>query len=431
MSNAASRTQNNVKAGIFVTLSILIGLCVIFILGDFVRYFGPSDSSYTVTYSVADGVGGLGSGSFVKVGGLVVGEVDSVEFDVREGEPLTRIKVGFSMPAEMSLRSDAEVSVGAGLISSDAWLAFTSLGSTGSVLEPGSTFQGVSLSMLDGLIGSDSSDNISSSIESLAVITKRLEQDGELLNWVLGQDSSRDVTEMLEGLNGAVQKADAFLVTLDADWQNWSGEIDVLMAELDDFSKAVGTLSAWINNNETKIQDVADNLDDTMARASSLAKTIEEQTWPKVEQFVDGLMVTVADVQAVVGDLRAHSGVWISDIDSTLGNLTLSSQQLIQLLSEVTASPWRLLYRPTDKQFSQELIYEASRNFVFGAADLKSAAESMQRFMDVHGAALTDDQSQFELMRKNLMDSAQRYQRAQDQLMDLLRGDEDGANPSP
>ncbi len=139
MSNAASRTQNNVKAGIFVTLSILIGLCVIFILGDFVRYFGPSDSSYTVTYSVADGVGGLGSGSFVKVGGLVVGEVDSVEFDVREGEPLKRIKVGFSMPAEMSLRSDAEVSVGAGLISSDAWLAFTSLGSTGSVLEPGST----------------------------------------------------------------------------------------------------------------------------------------------------------------------------------------------------------------------------------------------------------------------------------------------------
>ena len=45
MSSAATRSQNNIKAGIFVTVSIVIGLCVIFVLGDFVRYFGPSEAS--------------------------------------------------------------------------------------------------------------------------------------------------------------------------------------------------------------------------------------------------------------------------------------------------------------------------------------------------------------------------------------------------
>ena len=431
MSNAASRSQNNIKAGIFVSVSILVGLCVIFVLGDFIRYFGPSDSTYTVTYEVSDGVSGLGSGSFVKVGGIVVGKVDAVTFDVQENRPLTKIDVLFSMPVSMQLRADAQVSVGAGLISSDAWLAFTSLGTEGAVIEPGATFRGASLSMLDSLLGSDSSDNISSTLDSLAVITKRLEQDGELIQWVLGEGSANDVQEVLLGLNDAVKKGNKLLTDLDADWANWSQEIDVLMVEVQDFAQAIDTLSSWISNNETKFQDITDNLDDTLARASELAATIQEETWPKVEAFIDNLLVTTADVKVVVADLRARSGPWFGDIDVTLANLTLSSQQLTQLLAEVTASPWRLLYRPTDKQYSQELIYEASRNFVFGAADLKSAAQSMQRFMDAHGQDLSDDHAQFELMRKNLLDSARRYQRAQEQLMDLLRGDEGGAGDSP
>ena len=197
--------------------------------------------------------------------------------------------------------------------------------------------------------------------------------------------------EVLSGLNDAVKNGNKLLTDLDADWANWSKEIDVLMAEVQDFAQAVDTLSSWISNNETKFQDITDNLDDTLSRASELAATIQEQTWPKVEAFIDNLLVTTADVKVVVADLRARSGPWFGDIDVTLANLTLSSQQLTQLLAEVTASPWRLLYRPTDKQYSQELIYEASRNFVFGAADLKSAAESMQRFMDAHGQDLSDD----------------------------------------
>ena len=204
------------------------------------------------------------------------------------------------------------------------------------------------------------------------------------------------------------------------------GEIDILVAELQDFAQAVDTVASWINNNEGSFQDMADNLDATLSRASEIAATIQEQTWPKVERFMDNLLVTVDDIMATVADLRVHAGPWFSDIDVSLANLTLASQQLTQMLAEVTASPWRLLYRPTDKQFTQELIYSASRNFVFGAADLKSAAESMQRFMEVNGDAIDPDDPQFEVIRRNLLDSARRYERAQEQLMDLLRDDTAG-----
>ena len=41
--------------------------------------------------------------------------------------------------------------------------------------------------MIDSLIGGDASANIDATLESLATITKRLEQDGELLRWIAGE----------------------------------------------------------------------------------------------------------------------------------------------------------------------------------------------------------------------------------------------------
>ena len=426
MSSAALRSQNNIKAGIFVTVAIIVGILVIFVLGDFARYFGPSHASYTATYEVAEGVGPLGAGSFVKVGGIVVGEVTGVTFDMQEGRPLTSIVVGFSIPSSMQLRSDATVSVGASLIGSDAWLDFSSLGTEGSIVPPGGQLVGSSLSMIDSLIGGDASANIDATLESLATITKRLEQDGELLRWIAGEGPSGDIELATAGLREAIDKANTFLGQLDRDWGDWSGEVDLLVAELEDFARAVDVLTSWIKNNESQFQDMADNLDDTLARASGIAQTIQEETWPKVDRFMDNLLVTVDDLMVILSDLRAHAGPWFDDVDVSLANVTLASQQLTQLLAEVTASPWRLLYRPTDKQLAQELIYSASRNFVFGAADLKSAAESMQRFMEASGGAVDADDPQLEVIRRNLIDSARRYERAQEQMMDLLRDDSAG-----
>lgn len=424
MSSAALRSQNNIKAGIFVTVAIIIGIFVVFVLGDFARYFGPSHVSYTATYEVAEGVGPLGAGSFVKVGGIVVGEVDDVSFDMQEGRPLTEIDVRFSIPASMQIRSDARVSVGAGLISNDAWLEFSSLGVDGSVIPPGGRLVGSSLSMIDSLIGGDASANIDSTLESLAIITTQLEQDGELLRWIMGDGPSGDIELATAGLREAIEKANDFLGQLDRDWADWSGEVDLLVAELEDFARSVDAITSWINNNESKFQDMADNLDDTFERASGIARDIQEQALPKIDRFIDNLLATVDDLMVTMSDLQRHAGPWFDDVDVSLANVTLASQQLTQLLAEVTASPWRLLYRPTDKQLRQELIYSASRNFVFGAADLKSAAESMQRFIEAAGGAVDADDPQLEIIRRNLIDSARRYERAQEQMMDLLRDDD-------
>ena len=63
-------------------------------------------------------------------------------------------------------------------------------------------------------------------------------------------------------------------------------------------------LTSWIKNNESQFQDMADNLDDTLARASGIAQTIQEETWPKVDRFMDNLLVTVDDLMVILSDLR-------------------------------------------------------------------------------------------------------------------------------
>ncbi len=415
MSTSSTKSQNNIKAGIFVTISILVGMSVIFVLGDFKAMFGPRSNEFIVTYPVTSGVGGLGSGSFVDIGGIQVGQVSSVELDVQPSGPVTMIEVEFFIPATITIREDAVVSVRSGLLSSDSWLSFTSMGTDGRVLEPGDVLVGSSMSMLDTLLGAESADNLSATLESMSVIANKLEREGALIEWVLGEESA-DI------FRGAIDEGNELLALLNQDWQEWSGEIDKVMAQADAFAQAMENVSELINDNSGTFQDIVENIDEAIASAAACVKEFRETSWPQVEDFIDRAQVTISDVQDVVGDVKIRSGAWLSDIDSTFANLTIASQQLNQLLTEVKASPWRLLYRPTDMQLGQELVYEASRNFVFGAADLKAAADSMQRLIDARGAALAPDDPQLRVIRENLLRSVERYQQAQEQLMDVLRG---------
>ena len=415
MSTSSTKSQNNIKAGIFVTISILVGMSVIFVLGDFKAMFGPRSNEFIVTYPVTSGVGGLGSGSFVDIGGIQVGQVSSVELDVQPSGPVTMIEVEFFIPATITIREDAVVSVRSGLLSSDSWLSFTSMGTDGRILEPGDVLEGSSMSMLDTLLGAESADNLSATLESMSVIANKLEREGALIEWVLGEESA-DI------FRGAIDEGNELLALLNQDWQEWSGEIDKVMAQADAFAQAMENVSELINDNSGTFQDIVENIDEAIASAAACVKEFRETSWPQVEDFIDRAQVTISEVQDVVGDVKIRSGAWLSDIDSTFANLTIASQQLNQLLTEVKASPWRLLYRPTDMQLGQELVYEASRNFVFGAADLKAAADSMQRLIDARGAALAPDDPQLRVIRENLLRSVERYQQAQEQLMDVLRG---------
>jgi len=109
MSQVRNKRQNNVRAGVFVTLALILGLSVFGILTNAWERMVRSTSAYEVTFPVQEGVGMLATGSQVRLGGVIIGVVTSVNPRVEIGEPTSMIDVEFEVNSEFSLYDNASI----------------------------------------------------------------------------------------------------------------------------------------------------------------------------------------------------------------------------------------------------------------------------------------------------------------------------------
>ena len=93
MSSPLDRARNNVRAGIFVTATLLVALGVIIVLSDIWDGLTRPVDQYTVTFDVAGGVRDLGEGADVRIGGVVMGRVLAVRPRIQSGEAFDKIDV--------------------------------------------------------------------------------------------------------------------------------------------------------------------------------------------------------------------------------------------------------------------------------------------------------------------------------------------------
>ena len=109
MSQVRNKRQNNLRAGVFVSLSLILGLVVFTILTDAWSRITTTVHQYNVTFTVADGVGTLATGSKVQLGGVIIGQVNTVTPVVVKDEPTTNINVSFEIDKQFSLYSNASI----------------------------------------------------------------------------------------------------------------------------------------------------------------------------------------------------------------------------------------------------------------------------------------------------------------------------------
>ena len=234
---------------------------------------------------------------------------------------------------------------------------------------------------------------MSAGLESIGEVFQKMETDGYVIEWVLGDESASDLRSSLDDL-------ESFFARVEADWlgadgkPGWSAEISLMLEKSEDVAETIQTIHDFIEANRGRALSIVDDL----AKATD-------------------------DARSVIADLRAEAPLWMADVGDALANVDLASQQLELLIAEARNAPWRLLYQPSEQQVTGELLYEASRNFVFGAADLKSAASSMEKLVASRGEDLDTAARDFKLVRDNLMNAVQRYERAQSQLSEVLSAD--------
>ena len=423
----ATQRENNVKAGIFVLIALAVGITVIFILGDlWNKFFGPPANTYHVSFTVVDGVGYLGTGSVVRVGGIDVGFVESVTLDT-EQNPIEGVDVVFTVPSDVALYSNATVSVVSGLISSESAISISSVGwdeavrptgvsgQAGTRLANGDSLIGTSAGgMLGSMLGAEASARLTEILNSVADISGRLRVDGALLDWALGQGPAEDVTT-------SIAELEALFGRLRVDWEGedghggWSKDISEVMDKAEEFARIVETVDAFVVENEAAFNSIVANANATMS-------VIRSESVPQLNTMLQQGEEAILDARKALGEINAHLPLWSDRIGTLLADLNLAGQQLDLLLQEVRNAPWRLLYQPSEQAVSNELLYEASRNFLFGAADLKSASASLDRVLQAGGAELPADDRALQVVRDNLAEAVTRYEQAQRQLADILHG---------
>ena len=422
---------NNVKAGVFVFISVVTCVVVLFALGGlWGAITGPGMTSYRMSFAVHEGVGYLSPGSIVRLGGLKIGEVTSVKFMADQDSQRT-IEVGFKVPTDIDLYSNAEATIQSGLITASSYVMITSLGwdathristdvgADGTLLAASDLLIGTSANgMLSSLLGITAGENLTGTISNIAEITSRLREDGYALEWILGKEDAASLSNGASVVGEVFDKmgTDGYIIEwiLGTD----SGQsIKKLLTRVNSDWVGVDGQSGWSHEISTML-----NLGDNIAEIVKSVRKLVVENRAQLDAIVHDVAMAASDAKSVMAELQANAPLWSDDVGGSLADLSLSSQQLLLLMQEARNAPWRLLYQPSELEVTNELLYEASRNFVFGAADLKSAAASMDRLVNARGDELSTDMRDFKLVRDNLNAAVSRYERAQTQLSQVLQG---------
>jgi hypothetical protein len=173
---------------------------------------------------------------------------------------------------------------------------------------------------------------------------------------------------------------------------------------------------AVVNENRPQIKSIVDNV-------KSTTDTINTETIDKLHKLLDTGQQGLDQAVVVLEDMRIDYGSWATHIGEALANANLAAQQLKLTMIETRRSPWKVLYRPSADELQHELLYESARSFAVAAADLKAASESVQRILDEHSDKIAGNEDAYRRLERNLLDSLAKYEKAQQQLLDVIVAD--------
>ncbi len=412
MPSLQERTRNNVRAGIFVSTTIVLALATVIVLSDVRKTLLRPTKQYTVTFDVASGVQNISAGAAVRVGGMQMGKVKEVRPLLSDEVFQEVIAIDFLLDSRVRLYDNATVMITSALIGDSANLEIISVGGDPAapseevdaadrppaVLAVGGVLEGTpGIGPLVGVLGPANAakaetiiDDFKATSGNIRQLTQRINQD----DWPRWAD---DITDVMSWATTATKKVD-----------------DLLIEGRGLFADARGVVA----ENRESIGAIVTNARTTSEDLKSVMSRVRTETVDKVHALLDTGQEGLNQALAVLEDLRRDYDVWATDVTEALAAARLTAQQLKLTSIEIRRSPWKLLYRPGRSELEHELLYEAARSFALAGSDLRASSDSAQRLLDRHRDEL--DEETVKRINEFLGDSLQRYSNAQQRLVDVL-----------
>jgi ABC-type transporter Mla subunit MlaD len=387
-------SRNNVVAGLFLILSIVLAVAISFILTDVQDRFAKR-TEYIVEFPTDVGVAGLQPGADVTFGGLSVGKVKSIgekiEIDPQSGlEIVRRHHVIVGLRSDLVLYEDAYADLTLPLLGGVSRINIASAGSgsyeggpsdPNASLDPGEALRGRFAPSILTQLGFTTEEAlaIKETIHEVRAISENVGEVSESMKRMAlqlepefgqgvedGRSTIANVREFTEKLNGE---------------EGWSTRVDSILGSADDAAKklepVIADTKATINEarglieeNRPKVTSILDNVNATTER-------VKIETMEQVNELLDkgtlalGLYKDVAD--------NANSILLTNQpkIASTLDSARDIGVQGKLMVEELRAQPWRLLKKPSEDDLRREPIYEAARSYAGAVSDLRVASEAL------------------------------------------------------
>ena len=376
-----AKERNNLKAGIFILVSIALIVTVILSITGIQRIFLP-EQDRTVSFRLSDDLGGLQIGDEVRIGGFKVGVVKSIDVrdDVKEVAPTaasstrpsssqpvrpaqpapaadkSRLLVTFTLPSRYELHEDAVVGVQA-TITGTACLNISDLG-TGKVA--------------DGqlaLVGQPSALNaLLATLGGVAPELKPIVADARL---AVADVRTKTVPALNATLTNVREKTVPELNSALTNYKTAGAHLDDMLGESKtDFKGTVHNLKTATGTINDKLPGVMDSAHQLIARLDDTVKN--------TSGTLEDVKASMANFKTVSEKARDVVGGNKGKLDSMIASLKTTGDNLKAASAEIRHSPWRLLYKPGKGEVANLNLYDSARQFADGAGSLNEAALALR-----------------------------------------------------
>lgn len=379
-------SRNTVMAGVFVLVVVGMFVFGVVLLNKRGAWL-TGTSAYTIHFTLEEGAEGLEKGSPVKLGGVRVGSVTSVDFEPKPGgaADVAGIAVGIEVDKRIRLYEGAKVTLVRPLLGSNSALNIVKL-TLGNDAKP---------VVSGGNIEGELAPPAFISQADYATLQEILRKVGRSVDvaeqWI--QDVNKDWPKPYEDVKATIAStknitADVEKITssTQAHWTDWQKDVDeflkLLRERTDSLTKraddGIRQFQELVADGRKVIADNRQKIDDVIESVRSVVTRFEKEDYPSAAATIKKAQETMEYVGNIARNADQTLTTKLPEIREIITQASLAAQQLKLTMVEVRAAPWRLLYQPNKKELENELLYNSVRAYSNSLAEVRAAADALE-----------------------------------------------------
>jgi len=424
-------TSNNIKAGAFLLIALLLVAAVVVTLAGAISVFKPTNT-YRVRFTLQEGAADLQRGSEVRVGGRPVGQVTSVFLDDENADGVKdSVVVRMAIDHGLTIYDDALVYLEQPLFGGSSILNLPGIGGARGAepLDEGDLLQGdlAPPGFLAGAgYGPDEAGKVRGVIDSIASLAERLEAGTQGLDGSLVENAQAFVAGIREEVDRFRARSGGWYERIDTITERGSTfatglvetgrSIDQRVEQAREF---LASLQELVDQNRPGVDRMVASAESAAANADEITARVRDETLELTNQMLRDGRDAVAEAEDAVERVDSLVAESAPDVRKAIANVRLASDQIRLTMGEVRRAPWRLLQRPSTKELEYELLYDTARSYASAVSDLRAAAESIESSIEA-GPATPEQRARLRRLVEEVQDSFLTYDAAEEALLNEL-----------